>query len=117
MTGEKGRRWLYSWVRQPNKYHARTVMPDLFLDDSPALKDDTPTDAAADITAYLMTSGDWKPENAGQANWPPLADLAEMLGGKEQAVMVRRGDSSLSILTKSDLIFTLFKAEKASQTQ
>ena len=47
----------------------------------------------------------------------PLADLAEMLGGKEQAVMVRRGDSSLSILTKSDLIFTLFKAEKASQTQ
>ena len=46
----------------------------------------------------------------------PLADLAEMLGGKEQAVMVRRGDSSLSILTKSDLIFTLFKAEKASHS-
>ncbi len=42
--------------------------------------------------------------------------LAEMLGGKEQAVMVRREDSSLSILTKSDLIFTLFKAEKASQS-
>ena len=46
----------------------------------------------------------------------PLAELAELLGGKEQAVMVRRGDASLSILTKSDLIFTLFKAEKASQS-
>ncbi len=46
----------------------------------------------------------------------PLAELAELLGGKEQAVMVRRGDASLSILTKSDLIFTLFRAEKASQS-
>ncbi|NIP74139.1 MAG: CBS domain-containing protein, partial [Gammaproteobacteria bacterium] len=43
----------------------------------------------------------------------PLAELAELLGGPEQAVMVRGSDSGLSILTKSDLIFTLFKAEKA----
>ena len=28
----KGALWLYSWVRQPNRYHARTVMPDTFLD-------------------------------------------------------------------------------------
>ena len=44
----------------------------------------------------------------------PIARLAELLGGREQAVMVRRADASLTILTKSDLIFTLFKAEKAS---
>ena len=43
-----------------------------------------------------------------------LADLAELLGGREQAVMVRRGDGGVSILTKSDLIFTLFKAEKGN---
>jgi cystathionine beta-synthase len=43
----------------------------------------------------------------------PLARLAELLGGREQAVMVRRRDRSLAILTKSDLIFTLFKAEQA----
>jgi cystathionine beta-synthase len=43
----------------------------------------------------------------------PLSRLAELLSGKAQAVMVRRNDASLSILTKSDLIFTLFKAEKA----
>jgi predicted transcriptional regulator len=44
----------------------------------------------------------------------PIARLAELLGGREQAVMVRRSDASLTILTKSDLIFTLFRAEKAS---
>ena len=25
-------KWLYSWVRNPNRYHARTVMPNLFLE-------------------------------------------------------------------------------------
>ena len=24
--------WLYSWIKNPTKYHARTVMPNLFLD-------------------------------------------------------------------------------------
>ena len=43
-----------------------------------------------------------------------LQELAEMLSAREQAVMVRRGDETLAILTKSDLIFTLFKAEKAT---
>ena len=27
-----GPRWLYSWIKEPSRYHARTVMPDLFLD-------------------------------------------------------------------------------------
>ena len=26
---EKGRDWLYSWVKEPHRYHARTKMPDL----------------------------------------------------------------------------------------
>ena len=100
MTGEKGRRWLYSWVRQPNKYHARTVMPDLFLDDSPPLEDGTPTDAAADITTYLMNSGDWTPKNAAQANWPPLADLAAL---DTRSAQVRDDLESLTELTRIHL--------------
>jgi cystathionine beta-synthase len=43
----------------------------------------------------------------------PLAELARLLGGRAQAVMVRRPDGRLAILTKADLIFTLFRAEKA----
>ena len=44
----------------------------------------------------------------------PLLRLAELLGG-DQAVMVRRADASLAILTKADLIFTLLKAERGNQ--
>jgi predicted transcriptional regulator len=43
----------------------------------------------------------------------PLAELARLLGGRAQAVMVRRPDGKLAILTTADLIFTLFRAEKA----
>ena len=27
----QGRSWLYSWIKDPTRYHARTVMPNLFL--------------------------------------------------------------------------------------
>lgn len=63
-----GRKWLYSWIKKPNRYHVRTVMPDLYLD--PIKKTDeegnvTVTDPADDITEYLMQSrGNWTPGNA-----------------------------------------------------
>ena len=25
-------KWLYSWIKEPTKYHARTVMPELYID-------------------------------------------------------------------------------------
>jgi cytochrome c2 len=60
-----GRRWLYSWVKKPNRYHVRTVMPDLFL--QPVTHRDIDgkvtmvTDPADDVTEFLMQSrGDWK---------------------------------------------------------
>ena len=31
-TPSKGQRWLYSWLKAPNRYHSRTAMPNLFLD-------------------------------------------------------------------------------------
>lgn len=69
---EIGRKWLYSWVKQPTHYHARTKMPNLFLE---PIQEKDPlgkptgkvTDPAADIAAFLLTSGtDWKPEAAPQ---------------------------------------------------
>lgn len=64
LDDENGRRWLYSWVKEPNRYHARTVMPNLYLDPIVDPKDETKvSDPAADITAYLLTSQEgWKPE-------------------------------------------------------
>jgi cytochrome c551/c552 len=57
----KGKEWLYSWLREPARYHPKTIMPNLLLEPV-TLPDGTRSDPAADATGYLMTSGrDWKP--------------------------------------------------------
>ncbi len=65
----KGQRWLYSWLKAPNSYHARTVMPNLFLDpiqekDPAGNPTGKVTDPAADIATFLLgVPADWQPEN------------------------------------------------------
>ena len=75
---EQGRRWLYSWIRQPTKYHVRTVMPDLYLD--PIVKRDesgkvvSVTDPVADIVEFLLGSrSDW---SVDKSSIPSVADQA-----------------------------------------
>ncbi len=59
----EGRRWLYSWIKEPTRYHARTVMPDLFLDPKEDA-DGKLIDPANDVVEYLLSSSSvgWKPE-------------------------------------------------------
>jgi cbb3-type cytochrome oxidase cytochrome c subunit len=70
LNTEKGRQWLYSWLKQPNHYHARTVMPNVFLDpisevDATGNPTGVVTDPAADIAAFLLgVPTDWQPEVA-----------------------------------------------------
>lgn len=65
---EGGRQWLYSWIRKPNRYHARSVMPDLFLEPIPITDDKgevTHTiDAADDLVEYLLagSTDGWQPK-------------------------------------------------------
>ncbi len=54
-AGEKGFLWLYSWIKEPTRYHARTKMPDLFLD--PYTEQGAEIDPAADIAAWLLSKG------------------------------------------------------------
>ncbi len=63
-----GSQWLYSWLRNPSHYHARTVMPNVML--TPVTgADGKVTDPAADITAFLMKSTqDWKPTDVPAQN-------------------------------------------------
>lgn len=61
LVSAKGQNWLYSWVREPNRYHSRTVMPNLFLDPIKG-PDGKTTDPAADITAYLLQSKTAQPD-------------------------------------------------------
>jgi cytochrome c2 len=90
LNNEKGRQWLYSWVKQPNRYHVRTKMPDLFLD--PIVEKDAQgqptgkvTDPAADVVAYLLgVESDWRPTEVparnewSEADRKALAELAEL---------------------------------------
>ena len=50
--------WLYTWIKEPTRYHARTRMPNVFLE--PYKDGDTDIDPAADIVAYLLSFGDAK---------------------------------------------------------
>ncbi len=78
LNTEKGQHWLYSWLKAPNHYYARTAMPNVFLD--PIAENDAqgnPTgrvsDPAADVMAYLLSvPADWKPEQPAPP--PQLTD-------------------------------------------
>ncbi len=70
LNTDKGRQWLYSWLKAPNHYYPRTAMPNLFLDpiaetDPSGKPTGRVTDPAADIREYLLSvPTDWKPEQA-----------------------------------------------------
>lgn len=57
LTDEKGKQWLYTWLKQPNLYHARTVMPNLLLEP---------------VTETTMTNG----QPSGSKTYDPAADIA-----------------------------------------
>jgi cytochrome c2 len=47
--------WLYTWVKDPERYHERTKMPNLYLD--PYEENGVEVDPAADIAAWLLSAG------------------------------------------------------------
>lgn len=68
--------WLYTWLRNPNLYHPRTKMPNLYLTPQPQA-DGTTTDPAADIAAFLLDSSNgWKPTDPQLT--PNPADVREV---------------------------------------
>lgn len=73
----KGQRWLYSWLKQPHRYHPRTVMPNLYLDpiaqtDANGQPTGVVTDPAADIAAYLLSvPADWQPQDVPDSQLDP----------------------------------------------
>jgi hypothetical protein len=53
--GKEGFNWVYTWVRNPERHHPRTKMPNLFLE--PYQQGDESIDPAADIAAFLLQGG------------------------------------------------------------
>lgn len=79
LTGDEAFQWLYSWIRQPKSYHARTVMPAFPLTPV-AGAEDAVTDPAADLAAFLQASneGDWSAGAAIEQDQTFLASLDEL---------------------------------------
>jgi hypothetical protein len=63
LPGSAGFNWLYTWIRDPQRHHPRTKMPNLYLE--PEQTKDAYIDPAADIAAFLLkldgAPGDFKP--------------------------------------------------------
>lgn len=74
-AGDEGFQWLYTWIREPERHHARTRMPDLYLD--PFKQGDVIVDPAADIAAFLLKGGPQKydPLEASDADVDELVEL------------------------------------------
>ncbi len=51
--GPEGFRWLYTWIRDPERHHKRTKMPHLYIE--PEVIGGEQTDQAADIAAFLLS--------------------------------------------------------------
>jgi hypothetical protein len=95
LDNEKGQQWLYSWLKQPNHYHARTRMPNLFLEpieekDPQGKPTGKVTDPAADISAFLLDApSDWRPtdvpnrDELSESETKALVELAELWLGSD----------------------------------
>jgi cytochrome c2 len=59
-SNPNGRKWLYTWLRNPNSYHPRTLMPNMLLEPV-AGADGKRVDPAADIAEFLLASAGWEP--------------------------------------------------------
>ncbi len=53
--GVDGFNWMYTWIKEPGRYHTRTKMPNLYL--NPEGEGDKYIDPAADIAAFLLAKG------------------------------------------------------------
>ncbi|MCA9091847.1 MAG: c-type cytochrome [Planctomycetaceae bacterium] len=73
--GQKGFEWLYTWIRDPERHHPRTKMPNLYLE--AYTQGDTTIDPAADIAAWLLSKGSAKFEGMKYAEGD-LKELAAM---------------------------------------
>ncbi|TXT35272.1 MAG: PDZ/DHR/GLGF domain-containing protein, partial [Planctomycetota bacterium] len=82
-SGAEGFNWLYTWIREPERHHPRTKMPDLFLD--PVKQGDVLVDPAADIAAYLL-SGETAKYDAIEITDAELDKLVEMLLWRRKTV-------------------------------
>ncbi len=72
--------WLYTWIKDPERYHERTRMPNLYL--TPYEKGGETVDPAADIAAWLLSAGPAKEYKELPVKSAVLDDLVTRLLSK-----------------------------------
>lgn len=79
--GKAGFDWLYTWIREPERHHPRTLMPHLFLDAEGT--GDKRVDPAADVAAFLLklqgSPDDFKPTQEFKTPEVSDADLDSLV--------------------------------------
>ncbi len=70
--------WLYTWIREPERYHKRTRMPNLYLDAYLDVDGTTEIDPAADIAAFLLSQGEPGVYPAVEVNDEELDNLVSL---------------------------------------
>lgn len=76
-TGKDGfSDWLYTWIKEPTRYHARTKMPNLYLD--AYTQGEETIDPAADITAFLLSLGEMEEFPVARASENALNELVTL---------------------------------------
>ncbi|MFL2865233.1 MAG: hypothetical protein ACJZ8Y_08455 [Pirellulaceae bacterium] len=96
-------KWLYSWIKEPTKYHARTVMPDLFIDVE-IVKDadgnETVVDPVLDIVTYLLGEGlDWDVAD-GEFSLAAVQEGGSLSQSMEDLLLVNLSDSFYEAVAK-----------------
>jgi cytochrome c551/c552 len=106
-------RWLYSWVKDPTRYHVRTKMPVLFLD--PIVQPDgTATDPAEDVAEFLVSGeSSWEPASLTTATLDPSTARAVDEQGLAQLRLAAGTGAALDELALEYLEKAFFKADAA----
>jgi cytochrome c551/c552/cell division protein FtsB len=80
--GKAGFDWVYTWIRDPQRHHPRSRMPNLFLEPRVDATGTVTEDPAADIAAFLTGNGpeEWSAPEYDEAAANALAEL--YLSGK-----------------------------------
>lgn len=73
--------WLYTWIREPTRYHKRTRMPNLYLE-TYAEGEET-IDPAADIVAFLLSRGESEDFESKVAR---VDSLGPVVAGNEEGI-------------------------------
>ncbi|MFT5327037.1 MAG: cytochrome c2, partial [Planctomycetaceae bacterium] len=77
LPGKAGFDWVYTWIRDPQRHHPRSRMPNLFLEPVVDAEGKVTEDPAADIAAFLVGDGpkEWPAPEYDEKSAIELAEL------------------------------------------